>query len=146
MAEQTTAEAPAAPVLPAGAGAPPWLKVQWQRFGTPALVLALAAAIVVTVTRNWNAWEGGRSEQATNDAFVRGDLTPLSTKVAGLVREVKVADYQAVRAGDELVALVDADYRASVAQAKAGVEAAIAALDNNRRQRDLQDARIDRAQ
>jgi len=29
------------------------------------------------------------SEQVTNDAFVRGDLTPLSTKVPGLVREVK---------------------------------------------------------
>ena len=53
----------------------------------PALVLVLTAAIVVTITRNWNAWEGGRIEQVTNDAFVRGDVTPLSTKVAGIVRD-----------------------------------------------------------
>src|SRR5262245_13957300 len=38
------------------------------------------------------------------------------------------------------------DYRGQVAEAKAAVDAAMAALDNNRRQRELQDARIDRAQ
>jgi membrane fusion protein, multidrug efflux system len=99
----------------------------------------------VTITRNWNAWEGGHVEQVTNDAYVRGDLTPLSTKVPGLVREVRVNDYQAVRKGELLVQLDDDDYKAQVAQAVAGVEAAKAALENNRRQRELQDARIDRA-
>jgi FHS family L-fucose permease-like MFS transporter len=34
--------------------------------------------VVVTITRNWNAWEGARIDQVTNDAYVRGDLTPLS--------------------------------------------------------------------
>jgi membrane fusion protein, multidrug efflux system len=120
------------------------LKTLWK-FGTPILVLLLALAIVVTLTRNWNAWEGQKVEQVTNDAYVRRDLTPLSTKVAGLVRAVKVADYQHVRKGDELVQLEDADYKAQVAQAAATVEAARAALENNRRQRALQDARIERA-
>ena len=105
----------------------------------------MALAIALTITRNWNAWEGGRIEQVTNDAYVRRDLTPLSTKVVGLVREVKVNDYQRVRKGDELVLLADDDFRAQVAQAAAAVEAAKAALENNRRQRDLQDARIERA-
>jgi membrane fusion protein (multidrug efflux system) len=111
----------------------------------PALVLVLAAAIVVTITRNWNAWEGGRIEQVTDDAFVRGDVTPLSTKVAGIVRDVKVSDFQQVQKGDLLVALQDDDYSAQVAQAMAAVEAAKAAIENNRRQRELQDARIERA-
>jgi membrane fusion protein (multidrug efflux system) len=97
------------------------------------------------MTGNWNAWEGARVEQVTNDAFVRGDLTPLSTKVAGLVRDVAVSDYQTVHKGDELVRLVDDDYRAQVAQASAAVEAAKAALENNRRQRELQETRIARA-
>jgi len=122
-----------------------WLKVHSQKYGTPLAVLLLAAAIVFAMTRNWNAWEGGRIEQVTNDAFVRGDLTPLSTKVAGLVRDVAVTDYQTVHKGDELVRLVDDDYRAQVAQASAAVEAAKAALENNRRQRELQDVRIERA-
>jgi membrane fusion protein, multidrug efflux system len=102
-------------------------------------------AIVFLITRNWNAWEGGRIEQVTNDAYVRRDLTPLSTKVVGLVREVRVCDHQRVRTGDELVLLADDDYRAQVSQAVAAVDAAKAALENNRRQRDPQDARIQRA-
>src|SRR4029079_14887708 len=84
-------------------------------------------------------------EQVTNDAYIRRDLTPLSTKGVGLVREVKVNDYQRVRQGDELVVLADDDYRAQVAQAVAAVDAAKAALENNHRQRELQDARIERA-
>jgi membrane fusion protein (multidrug efflux system) len=120
-------------------------KPAWQQYGTPLIVLLLALAVIVTITRNWNGWEGGRIEQVTNDAYVRGDLTPLSTKVAGLVREVKVNDYQQVRKGDLLVQLDDDDYKAQLAQAAAGVEAAKAALENNRRQRQLQDSKIERA-
>jgi membrane fusion protein (multidrug efflux system) len=121
------------------------LKTIWRRFGTPLLVVLMALAIALTITRNWNTWEGGRIEQVTNDAYVKRDLTPLSTKVVGLVRDVKVNDYQQVRKGDELVLLMDDDYRAQVAQAIAAVDAAKAAIENNRRQRHLQDARIERA-
>jgi len=119
--------------------------VNFRKYGIPALVVLLAAAIVATISWNWNAWEGGRIEQVTDDAYVRGDITPLSTKVAGIVREVKVADYQAVHKGDLIAELEDDDYRAQVAQGSAAVEAAKAAIENNRRQRELQDARIDRA-
>jgi membrane fusion protein, multidrug efflux system len=117
----------------------------WQKYGTPILVLLLAAAVLVTITRNWNSWEGGHVEQVTDDAYVRGDLTPLSTKVAGIVRNVDVSDYRQVHKGDLLVQLEDNDYQAEVAQASAGVEAARAAIENNLRQRQLQDARIQRA-
>ena len=138
------AERPAQAAQPAAAPTPPQ-KPKWLKYGTPIVVLLLAAAVVVTLTWNWNAWEGGRIEQTTDDAYVRGDLTPLSTKVAGIVREVKVSDYQSVKQGDLLVELEHDDYQAQVDQAKAAVEAAKAAIENNRRQRQLQDARIDRA-
>jgi len=117
----------------------------WTKYATPLFVLLLAAAVLITLTRNWNAWEGGKVEQATDDAFVRGDLTPLSTKVAGIVRNVKVSDYQRVRAGDLLVELQDDDYQAQLTQATAAVEAGKAAIENNRKQRELQDSRIQRA-
>ncbi len=58
---------------------------------------------------------------------------------------MKVNDYQQVRKGDVLVQLDDDDFTAQVAQAAAGVEAAKAALENNRRQRQLQDSKIERA-
>ncbi len=117
----------------------------WKKFVTPLVVILLALAILITLTRNWNAWEGGKTEQVTDDAYVRGDLTPLSTKVAGIVRAVHVADYQQVHKGDLIVELQDDDYRAQVDQASAAVEAARAAIENNRRQRELQDTRIEKA-
>jgi membrane fusion protein, multidrug efflux system len=118
---------------------------KWQRYGTPILVALLAAAIVFTITWNWNSWDGGRIEQVTDDAYVWGDITPLSTKVAGVVRDVKVSDFQQVHKGNTLVELDDDDYRAQVAEANALVEAARAAIEDNRRQRQLQDAKIERA-
>jgi membrane fusion protein (multidrug efflux system) len=123
--------------------APPESK--WRKYGVPAVVLLLAAAVVFTITWDWNSWEGGRIEQVTDDAYVRGDLTPLSTKVPGIVRDVKVSDYQQVHKGDLLVQLQDDDFQAQVAQASAAIEAAKAAIENNHRQRELQDTRIERA-
>jgi membrane fusion protein (multidrug efflux system) len=140
------ATAPVSPVSPTRVEhEPPRLKAAWQKYGAPVLVLLLATTVIVTLTRNWNAWEGSASEQVTNDAFVRGDLTPLSTKVPGLVREVNVGDYQQVHKGDVLIQLEAEDYKAQLAQAEAAVEAAKAAIENNRRQSSLQDSRIERA-
>ena len=140
------ATAPVSPVSPTHVEHEhPRLKATWQKYGIPILVLLLATAVIVTLTRNWNAWEGSASEQVTNDAFVRGDLTPLSTKVPGLVREVNVGDYQQVHKGDVIIQLEDEDYKAQLAQAEAAVEAAKAAIENNRRQSSLQDSRIERA-
>jgi membrane fusion protein (multidrug efflux system) len=109
------------------------------------VVVLLIAVLVFTLTWNWNAWEGGRAEQVTDDAYVRGDLTPLSTKVAGIVRNVNVSDYQQVHQGDPIVELQDDDFQAVVAQATAAIEAANAAIENNHRQRELQDTKIERA-
>jgi len=119
--------------------------VGWKKYLTPVLVVVLALAVLITITRNWNAWEGGKVEQITDDAYVRGDLTPLSTKVAGIVRTVHVTDYQRVHKGDLIAELQDDDYRALVDQATAAVEAARAAIENNRRQRELQDSKIAKA-
>jgi membrane fusion protein (multidrug efflux system) len=137
--------APARAAEPEHGPPQPTPKPAWQKYGTPLLVVLLAAAVVFTITRNWNSWEGGRIEQVTDDAYVRGDLTPLSTKVAGIVRNVKVSDFQQVHKGDLIVELEDDDYKAQVAQASAAVEAAKAAIENNRRQRELQDSKIERA-
>ena len=89
MAEAST-PAPVPAAVPEHATEQPKTRPKWQKYGTPLLVALLAAAVVLTITRNWNAWEGGRIEQVTDDAYVRGDLTPLSTKIAGIVRDVKV--------------------------------------------------------
>src|SRR6266436_5106820 len=91
---------------------------KWQTYTTPILVVILALVVLVTITRNWNAWEGGKVEQVTDDAYVRGDL---------------------------IVELQDDDYHAQVDQANVVVAAARAGIEENVRQRQLQDARIAKA-
>ena len=112
----------------------------------PVLVLLLAAAILVGITGGWSRWVGDAVKQKTDDAYLRADITPLSTRVSGTVAQVAVTDYQHVKAGDLLVQLKDDDFKAQVAQAQAGVAAAQAALLNNAKQKELQNARILQAQ
>jgi membrane fusion protein (multidrug efflux system) len=142
---ESTAPAPKSETPSQEANAPAQTESRWQKFITPLLVVLLALAVLITVTGKWNSWEGGKLEQVTDDAYVRGDLTPLSTKVAGIVRSVDVSDYQSVHKGDLLVVLEDSDYQAQVAQASATVEAAKAAIEENQREEQLQGAKIDRA-
>ena len=124
---------------------PSWMQ-RLRQWLTPALILLMAGGIVLLVAGNWNAWTGDRASQETDDAYVRADLTPLSTKVAGLVAVVAVSDYQAVKAGDLLVQLQDDDFRAQVQQAEAAVAAGEDSLINNQRQKELQDSRIVQAE
>lgn len=114
----------------------------WKQWLVPALILLMAAGIVFLIAGNWNTWASERATQETDDAYLRADLTPLSTKVAGLVASVAVSDYQPVKAGDLLVQLRDDDFRAQVQQAEAAVLSGEDALINNRRQKQLQDAHI----
>ena len=111
----------------------------------PAIILLMAVGIVFLIAGNWNMWASERAAQETDDAYLRADLTPLSTKVAGLVAAVAVSDYQPVKEGDLLVQLRDDDFQAQMHQAEAAVVSGEDALINNERQKDLQDARISQA-
>jgi len=117
-----------------------------KQFVVPAATLLLAAGILFLISGNWNTWASERVAQTTDDAYMRADLTPLSTKVAGLVAAVGVSDYQPVKAGDLLVQLRDDDFRAQVQQAEAAVTAGEDAIVNNQRQKELQDARTVQAE
>ncbi|HEX4165910.1 MAG TPA: HlyD family secretion protein [Bryobacteraceae bacterium] len=119
-----------------------WLLRSTKSWLVPGLVLLMAAGILLMITGNWNVWASERTEQKTDDAYTHADVTPLSTKAAGLVAAVAVSDYQAVKVGDLLVQLRDDDFRAQVQQAAAAVTAGEAALVNNQRQKELQEARI----
>ncbi|MGJ4903429.1 HlyD family secretion protein [Bradyrhizobium sp. HKCCYLRH2060] len=137
------AAARAASTPPPSSAAAPGL---WARLGIPLLAVIAALAFVALATTRWNAWTGNATTQSTNDAYVRADLTQLSSRVAGEVTKVAVSDFQQVKAGDLLVQIDPADYEAQVSQAEANVEAAQAALDNLSNQVELQYATIAQAE
>src|SRR5260221_11809301 len=109
-------------------------------------ILCMVIELIFFLSTNWTTWAGEGEQQTTDDAYLRADVTPLSTKAAGIVASVEVSDYQPVKAGDLLVRLRDEDFRAQVDQAEAAVRAGESSLINNQRQKELQDARVQQAQ
>ena len=70
---------------------PSRLKQAWSKYGTPLIVCLLAIAVVVTITPELEC-VGGRPHpsQVTNDAYVRGDLTQLSSQpLCGRARKTR---------------------------------------------------------
>src|ERR1041384_2749685 len=57
----------------------------------PVVVPALATIILFGISSGWTRWVGSGS-QKTDDAILRADITPLSTRVSGTVIQVAVAD------------------------------------------------------
>ena len=112
----------------------------------PAITLGVAAILLFTIRGCWTSWEGGGAEQRTDDAYVRADMTPLSTRVSGTVRKVEVEDFASVKPGQLLVQLDDEDYQAVLAEARAALAGAQAALEDNQSAKRIQDAKIQNAE
>lgn len=108
--------------------------------------MLVAFGFIVLATLRWDAWVGSAAIQTTNDAYVRAELTRLSSRVAGEILTVAANDFQRVKAGELLIQIDPADYQAQVAQAEASVAAAQAALDNLNNQVELQYATIAQAE
>jgi membrane fusion protein (multidrug efflux system) len=110
------------------------------------LFVFLVAVLAWFIAANWNKWTGNARLQVTQDAFVAGDVTPLSAKVSGYVASVAVGDYQSVRKGDLIVEIESSDYRAQLAFAQANLASSRASLANLANQRDVQHALVRQAE
>jgi len=113
-----------------------------QAILVPVITLGVAALLLFTIKGCWTTWEGESADQYTDDAYVRADMTPLSTRISGTVRKMEVNDFQAVKAGQLLVQLDDEDYRAVLEEAKAALAGAEASLADNQAAKLIQDANI----
>jgi membrane fusion protein (multidrug efflux system) len=145
--DRETALAPSAPAQRASAETPrarrrPWSGIALVRF----TVLIAAGVIVVLFSTQWDRWVGLAVRQVTDDAYVRGDITPLSAHVEGYVRRVPVGDFQRVKQGEVLVEIEDDDYRARMAQAEADLLGAQAAIENLKARKAAQHAQIAEAE
>jgi membrane fusion protein (multidrug efflux system) len=111
----------------------------------PLIVLLAAAGLLFGIAGHWTGWQGSRPDQETDDAYLKADMTPLSTRISGTVRRVNVGDYQSVKAGQTLIELDDDDYRAILSQAQAALAGSEAALEDNQAVKKIQDAQIEAA-
>jgi membrane fusion protein, multidrug efflux system len=114
---------------------------------TPHFLLTgvVATLVFVIVAIAWYWASTARFIESTDDAFVGGEITTLSAKVAGFIQTVSVVDNQAIKAGDLLLKLEDRDYCAQLARAGASVAAQRAALANIEASRRMHQAVIEQA-
>jgi membrane fusion protein (multidrug efflux system) len=97
------------------------------------------------VAGGWYWWRVARFIESTDDAFVQADISAISPKVEGYVREVRVTDNQEVKSGDVLVVIDHRDFAAKVDQARANRDVQHAALAMLETRRIWQQAVIDQA-
>jgi len=114
-----------------------------RRLGLAALGLLVVVGIA---WYGWNWWEVGRFIEATDDAYVGGNVTTLSPHVAGFVSKILVGDNQFVKAGQLVIELDAQDYKANLAHAEAVVQNQTAALANLHAKYALQQSMVDQAE
>jgi len=88
---------------------------------------AAAVGVIGLLFGGWLWWQA-RTQVTTDDAYVEGAVTVISSKVSGNIAELLVKDNQVVKAGDPLVRVDPRDYKARRDQAAAAVAVAEAAL------------------
>lgn len=73
-------------------------------------------------------WQFYQTHETTDDAYVIGDIVPISARISGTVVAVHALKHQQVEGGQLLAQLDPDDFAARVAQAEASVEVARARL------------------
>jgi len=103
----------------------PSMKDKWRQLVkkipadfVPLLVLTATIFLVILFANDWKLWDGYWPSETTNDAYVRADVTPLSTKVSGTVSRVLINDFDQVKKGQLLVELRNDDFLARCKQAE----------------------------
>lgn len=61
------------------------------------LVLAALSAVLAAASYGAYWWHTGRFLQTTDDAYVGGDISAISSKVSGYIQQLEVQDNMAVK-------------------------------------------------
>lgn len=137
---------PAEPVPPAPVASIEMSQPARKRRLRPLLLATAAiAALAGAADLGWRYWTAGRFQVSTDDAYVKADSTTIAPKVSGYIATVLVRDNEGVRTGQVLARIDDRDFRVSLAQAGAQVEAAEANIASKQAALAAQQSAIDAA-
>jgi membrane fusion protein (multidrug efflux system) len=110
-----------------------------------ALILLLAILLALGAGTGWYWWTEWRFQQSTDDAYVQSDITVISPKVEGYIKEVRVGENQPVAAGQVLFVVDERDFAAKTAHAEAAVATGEALVATFASRLSLQQAMIEQA-
>ena len=109
-------------------------------------LLGLAAALALgAFGYGYYWWTFDRFFQETDDAYVGGDITPISPHISSFIAQIAVTDNQEVKAGQLLISLDDRDVRAAADHAEAVQQQQKAILGSLRAKYVLQQSSIQQA-
>jgi membrane fusion protein, multidrug efflux system len=107
-----------------------------------AVVLGLLVVLVPAGYYLWSWYDRSRDVQTTNDAYVRGEITDLSSRVSGYAVEVLSDDGMPVKAADVVAQIDPRDFRMAVERAEAALDQAKADLAQVRATRELGKSKV----
>ena len=110
-----------------------------------ALIVLVIIVVALGATTGWYWWTAWRFQQSTDDAYVQSDITVISPKIEGYIKEVRVDENQQVAAGEVLIVVDNRDFAAKVAQAEAAVATAEAVVATYASRLGSQQAMIEQA-
>jgi multidrug resistance efflux pump len=102
-------------------------------------------AVLAASAYGYYWWTVDRFFQSTDDAYVGGNVTPISPHISGFIAAILVGDNQRVKAGQLVVRLDDRDVRAAADHAEAILKARKATLESLRAKYELQQSTIQQA-
>lgn len=106
------------------AGMDSYKKRKNKRFG-----VVLAVILIVGGAAGTYFYVHGLHHEATENAQVEADISPVTTRISGYVEQILVEDNQPVKAGDTLLVLDNRDYLLKVKEAEAALEMAKSNLE-----------------
>lgn len=110
------------------------------------LLLAAAGVLIVLVAVTFYYLRFIAPYESTDDAFIDGYLTLISSRVPGQISQLLVTDNQKVKEGDVLVQIDPRDYESSLSLAQADLAAARSQLSQAQAQVKVSEAKVAQAQ
>ena len=111
-----------------------------MRFLKTLLILAMLSGAAYGGFRYW--YTAIRPYESTDNTYLKAHMTLISPRESGYVKSVHFVNNQAVKPGDLLVVIDDADFRAKVAESEANIQVEKAQIQSLLSDKKVQESRI----